>query len=657
MQLPFKYFLLLFSLASFPVCLPASPANAGDPGVYEIGTDPGVGFNLISWANFGGSGNAIWENAVQSIYDAGFSEVSISPVRFVTLGTGAIASSSSKGPELSHIAAGISKAKSLGMRVTVNPFIEPENFSMWRGSYNPAPGSGESNTFWSDYQQYLVDVAQVAQANGADSMTVGTELKAITQNSGNNTEWNSVISAVNAQFSGSLGYAANWDNYQNANLTSTIWENSAIDFLGIDSYFRNLQNNTQADASGAYPNSSFISQVENVWNNKLDTEIIPFAIARQAGAGLPVEFTEVGYLPYNRTTVQPQNSSGSIDQDEQNMAFEGLMRALDGRLGTGEFTSAHIWNWGMPGTGSNLWDMGVGGSQPNSNNIQTTQWLSDFVSNPGTPPTGSTTVLYSFENDVEGFFYPNFETEPATVLTQVSGPGATAGTSSLAITKPTSAWTWDARVEMIGPQLLALKEALIDNIDDYLLEIDVTYVATDLPTSLTSLDMHLSFESNLDSWSQDFPFASINGPTDQTIRVEVPLNVFNLTAGLSSANFHIGFAGSWVGSDDVALYLDRIALRDMTFIAPEDADFDGDGDIDGQDFLAWQRGLGILSGADATQGDANGDGAVNEDDFAIWSSQYGLPKSLNASTAIPEPSTAGLIVLASLVLCRRRLTW
>ncbi len=650
-----KYLLLLVAVTNFVLLLPNAPSTAGDPGVYEVGSDPSVGFNLISWANFGGGGASTWENAVQSIYDAGFSEVSISPVRYITLGTGSIATSSSQGPELAHIAAGISRAKSLGMRVTVNPFVEPAGFSTWRGFYNPSPGSAESNTFWNDYEQYLVDVAQIAQANGADAMTVGTELKAITQNSGNNAKWNSVISAVDAQFGGSLGYAANWDNYQDANLTSTIWENSAIDFLGIDSYFQGMLSNSQADNSGSYPNPTFINQVETAWNDKLDNEIIPFAAARQSGGGLPVEFVEIGYLPYNRTTVSPQNTSGAIDQDEQNMAYEGLMRALDGRQATGELTSVNLWNWGMPGTGNNLWDMGVSGTQPHANNIQTTQWLSDFVSNPGTPPTSGTQVLYSFESGDDGFFYPNFEAEPASILAQVGSLGATNGSSSLAITKPTPAWTWDARVDMSGEQLLALQEALNDDIDNYVLEIDVTYVSSDLPGSLTSLGMHLTFESNLDGWSQDSPFASISSPTDQTIRVEVPLSSFTLTAGLSSANFTIGFSGSWLGADDVILYLDRIALRDTTFTAPEDADFDNDGDIDGQDFLSWQRGFGISSNADTTQGDANGDGAVSESDFTIWQSQYGTPSALSAATAIPEPSTAWLAVIAGLVLYNRNM--
>lgn len=355
-------------------------AKAGDPLVYEPNADPGVGFNLISWWNFGGSGANLWRNAVRDVHSAGFSEVSISPVRFINQSTGSIANSSSQGPELSHIAAGIAEAKSLGMRVTVNPFVEMQGFAFWRGQYNPAPGSAQSNTFWSDYEGYLVDVAQVAQANGADAMNVGTELKAITRNSGNNASWGSVIGAVDAAFTGELGYAANWDNYNHGNVTSAIWDNPAIDYVGIDSYFRNTTSNAESDASGADPNETFIAQVEQGWNDRLDQQILPFADGLRGGAGLPVVFTEVGYLPYNRTTVNPQNESGPVDSDEQVMAFKGLNRALDGRRD--QLPAIHIWQWGMPGSNGSKWNFNVGGSVDQPNNSAAAQWLSSFVSAP-----------------------------------------------------------------------------------------------------------------------------------------------------------------------------------------------------------------------------------------------------------------------------------
>ena len=74
------------------------------------------------------------------------------------------------------------------------------------------------------------------------------------------------------------------------------------------------------------------------------------------------------------------------------------------------------------------------------------------------------------------------------------------------------------------------------------------------------------------------------------------------------------------------------------------ADFDVDNDKDGQDFLTWQRGHGITSGAALADGDANGDEAVNGLDLTIWQTQFGTTAT-SMSTSIPEPSTLLLSLL------------
>jgi hypothetical protein len=88
----------------------------------------------------------------------------------------------------------------------------------------------------------------------------------------------------------------------------------------------------------------------------------------------------------------------------------------------------------------------------------------------------------------------------------------------------------------------------------------------------------------------------------------------------------------------------------VTNPAVDDADFDGDGDVDGGDFLTWQRGLG-LSGAAATNaaGNANGDTVINGADLAIWKTQFG-PAAVAAVGSVPEPTAAGMSALALLGL-------
>jgi hypothetical protein len=68
------------------------------------------------------------------------------------------------------------------------------------------------------------------------------------------------------------------------------------------------------------------------------------------------------------------------------------------------------------------------------------------------------------------------------------------------------------------------------------------------------------------------------------------------------------------------------------------ADFDDDGDVDGSDFLIWQRGLS-LAPAIHSQGDADYDEQVNALDLAIWRNQFGAVPS---AAAVPEPTAARL---------------
>jgi hypothetical protein len=86
------------------------------------------------------------------------------------------------------------------------------------------------------------------------------------------------------------------------------------------------------------------------------------------------------------------------------------------------------------------------------------------------------------------------------------------------------------------------------------------------------------------------------------------------------------------------------------------ADFDEDGDINGIDFLAWQRGLGV--GASLEEGDANGDSQVNGADLAVWRFQFGATGAVvPVSSAVPEPTGIALFAaLAGLIRlghCRR----
>src|SRR5690606_14512259 len=75
-----------------------------------------------------------------------------------------------------------------------------------------------------------------------------------------------------------------------------------------------------------------------------------------------------------------------------------------------------------------------------------------------------------------------------------------------------------------------------------------------------------------------------------------------------------------------------------------EGDADLDGLVTGNDFLAWQRGLGATAGADLRDGDLNGDGAVDGNDLALWAGRFGNPSG-GAVMPTPEPATWVLAAL------------
>jgi hypothetical protein len=91
-------------------------------------------------------------------------------------------------------------------------------------------------------------------------------------------------------------------------------------------------------------------------------------------------------------------------------------------------------------------------------------------------------------------------------------------------------------------------------------------------------------------------------------------------------------------------------FQDVVFeIGPfveQTADFDADGDADGQDFLSWQRTLGSTFDHSA---DGNFDGRVDGADLAVWRQAFGRP---GGAQAIPEP---GALMLALIAIAARRL--
>jgi hypothetical protein len=70
--------------------------------------------------------------------------------------------------------------------------------------------------------------------------------------------------------------------------------------------------------------------------------------------------------------------------------------------------------------------------------------------------------------------------------------------------------------------------------------------------------------------------------------------------------------------DDIAIDIGAYEAQ-----APPSADFDQDSNIDGHDFLLWQRGYGTTVGAAKSDGNSDDDGDVDASDRAAWEVTFG----------------------------------
>lgn len=135
----------------------------------------------------------------------------------------------------------------------------------------------------------------------------------------------------------------------------------------------------------------------------------------------------------------------------------------------------------------------------------------------------------------------------------------------------------------------------------------------------------------------------------------------NVGTAASIRSYDVVRLGSGLSSGTMLGYTDNVSvvLNPEPIVAPggDNADFNGDNIVDGNDFLIWQRNFG--TGTALAQGDANGNGVVDAADLAVWKGQFGTdPTPLTATVAaIPEPATASLAavaMLASLAYARRK---
>jgi hypothetical protein len=248
--------------------------------------------------------------------------------------------------------------------------------------------------------------------------------------------------------------------------------------------------------------------------------------------------------------------------------------------------------------------------------------------------------------------------------------GATHGASAMRIGTPNGiaapAFTW-------GSQVVYTQAAQVDAVASALdagerIELDVTFTEAGNGTAtFFSFFMHISdseghFYQTPASQFNDLPNLELG--EERTVTIQFGLREFRNAGNptelltedplLGTTSLAIGIGTNEDSISTVTISVDKMRIISEPMPEVDSADFDDDGDIDGADFLTWQRGLGTTGTATPSQGDANNDGSVTADDLAIWKAQFGLPAAGPAVGVVPECGTLALAVIGGLAGFGRR---
>jgi len=202
------------------------------------------------------------------------------------------------------------------MGVLLKPHIDVQD-GTWRGAINPSDPA-----VWCDsYKSLMTHFAEIARDNGVELLSVGTELESVSGNPYRSC-WDGIIDAVRNVYTGTLTYAANWDNYENV----SFWDR--LDVAGIDAYFpiSDARDLTLAELIAGW--TPWVAQIAN-W---------------QATIGKSVIFTEIGYRNVDYCAKEPwaMDGGGLSNCPCQARAYEAALRAWSGKSW---FRGMFWWNW------------------------------------------------------------------------------------------------------------------------------------------------------------------------------------------------------------------------------------------------------------------------------------------------------------------------
>lgn len=181
----------------------------------------------------------------------------------------------------SYVTKPIGWAHEKGMSAMVIPHIAywGTKFS-WRGEINyDAPEQWDR--FFSDYQEWIVSMARLAESEHAEVFCVGLEFSYAQKFT---ERWRRIIAAVRDVYHGKLTYGANWNEFK----AVKFWD--ALDYIGVLAYFPLTKEANPGEQTLEAGWDRWLEQLAGVSAANRDKQLL---------------FVEVGYNESARAAAEP----------------------------------------------------------------------------------------------------------------------------------------------------------------------------------------------------------------------------------------------------------------------------------------------------------------------------------------------------------------
>lgn len=180
-----------------------------------------------------------------------------------------------------HIILPLNWARERGLSVMLIPHIAYWGTKfLWRGEIN-FQTEKEWEHFFNDYETWIVQMAKLAEAHGAEIFCIGLEFNYAQKF---DARWRRIIAAIRAVYHGKLTYGGNWDNFQEV----SFWD--ALDYLGVLAYFPLTKSENPRE-----------NEIAAAWQKKC-AELSAISRAHQ---NKKILFVEIGYNESARAAAEP----------------------------------------------------------------------------------------------------------------------------------------------------------------------------------------------------------------------------------------------------------------------------------------------------------------------------------------------------------------